>query len=107
MCYKGSAMRTLIPIDISTINTLPDLLRLVEEVNTTKQPRILKRDNETVAMLMPVGTTVKPKEKRGKTKADYDAFHKAAGSWKDMDVEKFKAAIYESRRRSIRPSVNL
>ena len=98
--------RTFTPIDISTMK-LPDLLRVVEEVSTTKKPRILKVRSETLAILMPVGTVVKPKEKRVKTKADYEAFHKAAGSWKDMDVEKFKAAIYESRRRSIRPSVNL
>ena len=47
------------------------------------------------------------KEKRGKTKADYEAFRKAAGSWKDMDVEKFKADTYASRRLSTRPLVNL
>src|SRR6266436_1738485 len=72
------------PIDISH---LPDLLRLVEEVKTTKQPRILKRDNETVAMLMPVGTGVKSKKHRAKTKADYTAFRAAFGSWKDVDTD--------------------
>jgi hypothetical protein len=40
------------PIDISTI---PDLIRIVEELKTTKQPRIIKQDSEPVALLMPVG----------------------------------------------------
>jgi len=54
----------LTPVDISTITTYSDLLRPVEEVNTTKQPRILKRDHETMAMLMAIGSAVKPKKKR-------------------------------------------
>ncbi len=48
-------MGTLTPIDISN---LPDVLRLAEEVQSTETPRILKRDHEAVAMLMPVGTTI-------------------------------------------------
>ncbi len=44
------------PIDLTHLSHLNDWLRLVEEVKTTKTPRVLKRDNETVAMLMPVGT---------------------------------------------------
>src|SRR5438067_7860600 len=87
----------LTPIDI---RSLPDLMRLAEEVKTTQTPRVLKNADETVAILMPVGTATKPKKKRAKTKADYEAFKSAAGSWKDVDVEKFKKDIYESRRLS-------
>ena len=47
----------LTSIDINSMK-LPDLFRIVEEVKTTKTPRILKRDREPVAMLMPVGTAV-------------------------------------------------
>lgn len=43
------------PVDISNI---PDLVRLVKEVNTAKRPRILKQDNEPVAMLIPLKTTL-------------------------------------------------
>ena len=92
------------PIDISNI---PDLVRIAEEVNNTKKSRVLTVSRRTLAVLMPVETAGAPKEKRGKTKADYEAFRKAAGSWKDMDVEKFKANIYASRRLSTRPLVNL
>ena len=45
--------RHLTPIDISNI---PDLVRIVEEMKHTKEPRILKQDSEPVAMLMPMET---------------------------------------------------
>ena len=41
----------LTPIDISNI---PELLDLVEEVEATKTPRELKRDDKVVAVLSPV-----------------------------------------------------
>ena len=69
------------PITIDLSNN-PDLVRLVEEVNTTKLPRILKQNSEPVAMLMPVGTTVPPKKKQTKIKVDYTAFRAAFGSWR-------------------------
>ena len=42
---------TPIPIDISN---MPDLLDLVEEVEATKKPRELMRDNKPVAILTPI-----------------------------------------------------
>jgi hypothetical protein len=57
--------RQLKPIDIS--NT-PDLLKLAEEVQRSKEPYLLQRDNEDIAVLMPApkrtksGTRVKPVE---------------------------------------------
>ena len=93
--------RTLTPIDISH---LPDLLRLAEEVQNTKTPRILKRDNETVAMLMPVGTPVKPEKKPSPTKADYDASLAALGSWRDLDPDALIAHVYRAREEGSRPT---
>ncbi len=97
--------RSLTPIDISNS---PELIRIAEEVRSTNTPRVLKRNSETVAVLMPVAIAVKPTKKRAKTKADYEAFRSAAGSWKDIvDVEQFKKDIYESRKLSTRPAVKL
>ncbi len=95
------------PIEITHLNNLNDLFHLVEEVNSTKQPRILKRDNETVAMLMPVGATVKPKKKPAKTKADYEAFFSAFGSWKDVDTDALLKNISATRKRSNRPPIEV
>jgi hypothetical protein len=45
--------RHLTPIDISNI---PDLVRIVEDMKNAKEPRILKKGNAPVAMLMPMET---------------------------------------------------
>jgi hypothetical protein len=92
------------PIDISNI---PELVRIAEEVEATKTPRKLKRENKTVAVIMPV-VKATAKQKREKTNADYEAFKSAAGGWKDLvDIEKLKQDIYESRSISTRPPIDL
>jgi hypothetical protein len=59
-------------------------------------------------MIVPVEKILPFKKKREFTKADYEAFKAAAGSWKGLiDVEQFKADNYASRRLSRRPSVDL
>jgi len=45
----------VLPIDISHI---PDLVRIVEEMKNTKEPRILKQGSAPVAMLVPMATTI-------------------------------------------------
>jgi hypothetical protein len=92
------------PIDISND---PELLKLAEEVHTTHEPRILRRDDEDLAVLMPV-TPKRARRRRGKTKADYEAFRASAGGWKDLvDTDKLIADIYESRRYAFRLPVEL
>lgn len=91
------------PIDITNI---PELVRIAEEVEATKTPRELKRENKTVAVIVPA-TKAKSKKKREKTKADYEAFKAAAGSWKDVDTDRLITNIYEVRRRSNKPPIEL
>ena len=75
-----------------------------EEVHTTHEPRILRRDDEDLAVLMPVT----PKRKRkGKTAKDLELFHSAAGRWKDVDTDKLLADIYADPAHSNRPPVEL
>ncbi len=76
----GFAMSTTpIPIDITSIQTNKDLVRLAEEVKKTKMPRELKKDDETVAVLMPV-------EKAGKHTGIRDVLA-LAGAWADLPSE--------------------
>jgi hypothetical protein len=52
VCYNSGTMSNMLsPVDISN---MPDLLDLVEEVEATKTPRELKRDDKVVAVLSPV-----------------------------------------------------
>lgn len=95
------------PITIDISNN-PDLVRLVEEMKSTKKPRILKRDSEPVAMLMPVEPAAKQKEKRARSQTHYKAFLAAAGSLKGfIDAERLKKDIYESRKLLTRPAIEV
>ena len=85
---------TLTPIDISN---MPELDRIVEEVAATQQPRELKRNKQTVAVLMPV-------EPGTKAKTVYEASLAAIGSWSDLDAEELIANIYRWRKEGSRPA---
>jgi hypothetical protein len=63
--------RPTTPIDISNI---PDLLRLVEEIETTKKPFELRRNNKPMALLTPLSEN---KERWEKIKAVFS-------SWSDL-----------------------
>ena len=90
------------PIDISND---PELLKLAEEVHSSHTPRILRRNDEELTLLVPV----KPKRKRkGKAEKDLEAFRASAGGWKDLvDTDKLIGDIYESPCHALRPPVEL
>jgi hypothetical protein len=87
------------------IGHIPELLRLAEEVRATREPRVLTRDREALAVLSPAKTR---RPRRPKTRADSEAFLSSLGGWKDLvDTEKLKKAIHESRSISTRPPIEL
>ena len=78
------------------INNMPELLDLVEEVEATKKPRELRRDNKPVALLTPISEN---KERWEKIKATF-------GSWNDLDADTVIANIYRWREEGSRPAIN-
>ncbi len=97
--------KEMTPIDIST-NL--DLVRLAEEVARSGEPRVLRRADEDVAVLMPIKKPAShQRTTRKKTEEDHEAFLASAGSWEDMDTDKLIEDIYESRDISTRPPVDL
>lgn len=93
------------PIDI---NDASELLELAEEVHRSHTPRVLRHDGEELAMVVPLPHPPKgSKQGRKKTEADYEAFRRAAGGWADVDTDRLIENIYEDRRRSTRPPVEL
>jgi hypothetical protein len=65
------------------VSNFPDLMRLDEEVQASQEPRMLTRDHEKLAVLMPVEkSTRRSRKPRAKTEADHAAFRAATGSWK-------------------------
>ncbi len=96
--------KTLRTIEISN---MPDLVRLVEEMQKSKTPRVPSRSQKPVAVLRPLESSPKSGSSR-KTKADEKAFLTSAGGWRDLvDTEALKKDFDASRRISSRPPVSL
>jgi hypothetical protein len=77
------------------------LSEIAELVASTHESKLLSRSGRIVAMVMPFG--MKP----SKTGDGLDAFKKAAGSWKEIDTDRFLAANRQSRAVVGRPAVDL
>ncbi len=70
------------PLDITNI---PELRQLIAELRESKKPRLLKQDRESVAILMPLGTTRSQQP---------PATHKDI--WTDYDAGKVQTALAQS-----------
>jgi hypothetical protein len=70
------------PIDITNS---PELRHLVEELRASKTPRLLTQDRESVALLMPLGTTYE--QQHPTTQEDV---------WAGYDAEKVRTALAQS-----------
>ncbi|MGH2586214.1 MAG: hypothetical protein ACRDJE_14975 [Dehalococcoidia bacterium] len=87
-------VREAIPVDIST---MPDLVRLVDEVARTRTPRVLERNGEAVAVLSPAPVK---RRRKGKTVTpeDIEAARATFGSWKGhIDAGQFRRDIKAAR----------
>lgn len=91
------------PIDISGI---PELLRIVEEVRLSRRPRVLRRDREDVAVVVPMPAKSR-RTRRAPTPEDRAATLAAAGGWKDLvDANELKEQLAAARG-SNRPPASL
>lgn len=89
------------------ISDMPDLLRVVEEVRASDTPAVLTRNDEELAVVSPVRRQDAKRSGKSPTAEELELFRSAAGSWADIDTDKLIDDIYETRRRSIRPPVEL
>lgn len=72
------------------IGHMPELLRIVEEVRTSRTPRVLSRRKKPLAILRPLESTTK-RGRGQKSDADEKAFLSSAGGWRDLvDTDKLK-----------------
>lgn len=89
----------------------PDLVRLAETVRERNIPAVLRRDDEDIAVVMPLADSAKRRVKgaplKRKSAADMAIFFSSFGGWKDVNTDRLKADISESRRRSIGPRPEL
>lgn len=99
--------RELRPLDI---DDMPELSRIADEVEKTGEARILRRGNQDLGVVIMRSPVTRARKRRPASKRvteeDIAAFRSSAGSWKDVDIEAFKAYIYEGRQSS-KPPLNL
>lgn len=84
-----------IPFDISQNK---DLLRLAEEVNKTRTPRELKKDNETLAVLVPAKTEAAASPVSSQT--GIEEILALAGSWGERDWNEVETELDALRHHS-------
>ncbi len=76
----------------------PELVRLAEDVRATGRPRTLRRAGETLAVIAPLPSAGGRRlKKRTLTPRAIEVFRSAAGSWADVDVDRFLADVYAAR----------
>src|SRR5947209_366740 len=93
ICYNYLTMTHPTPIDITNI---PELVRIAEEVEATKTPRVLKRDNTPLAILTPVN---KKQPQQAKRKAVKEVLA-LAGAWGERDWNEVEAELDRIRHSS-------
>ncbi len=84
---------------------LADVFNKVRKEHTSIVVEYATGEKFVIKPLRPTKVSIRPRRKR--TKADYEAFLAAAGSWSDVDTDELKKHIYESRAISTRPPVEL
>lgn len=76
-----------------------------EQVIRENKEIIIENEQGEQVLLKPVSPS--KRKRRAHTEADHRAFLASAGGWKDVDTDKLLDDIYESRRKSSRPPVDL
>jgi hypothetical protein len=95
------------PISISYKKFASNLDSFFERVALKNETIIVEKPNGDRVVLKPASATKATRRRRRRTAADYEAFLSSAGSWKDVDTDKLIKDIYESRRISSKPPVEL
>jgi hypothetical protein len=94
-------------VEVIDVSTNSELQKLAESVQRSHEPLVLRVGDEDLAILMPIDGR-RTRHIRKPSQEDLDAFLSSAGGWRDIvDTDQLKADIAESRRRSIRPHVEL
>jgi hypothetical protein len=96
---KGNNMaRAKVEWTPTEVGTLPDVLRLAEQVRDNGEPRLLTHDGQELAVLVPVELARQFGLRAPRTEADRQAFHDSFGGWAGLvDTDQLAADIYRNR----------
>ncbi len=92
--------------DIADIDSIPALLRLVEEVHTSRQPRVLSHEGQELVEMKPIASHGKQRA-QGKVFTKRDPLWKVVGNIKEdggprdvsANVDKYLAEAYADLHR--------
>src|SRR5436305_980313 len=92
-----------IPVDITSF---PDLMRIAREVQATKTPHVLKRAQESIAVVMPVATALSKQAEdiwaQYDVKQVRDALQQSAGALTEVDKKILLNDMYAQRSQETR-----
>ena len=103
-CYtalEGTQDMSKLEKHISFDEFAANLSAVFERVVCDQEVVVVERDG-TAVLLQPAPEAA-PRQRRAKSKADYEAFLSSFGAWKDVDTDKLIKEIYEQRKRCTRP----
>jgi PHD/YefM family antitoxin component YafN of YafNO toxin-antitoxin module len=95
---------TTTPIPVEEFSS--NLEEVLDRVFHEHEEVLIENSNGELAVLKPAPKK-RRKSKREITEEDRQAFLSSAGGWSDVDIDEFIQDIYESRRMSSRPPVEL
>jgi hypothetical protein len=90
-------------IRVVDISNLPDMVDLVEHIEDTGSPFVLKLRRHVVAMLEPAHDDDPRVQAHMPTAEDVDAFRRAAGSWDEDSAEIVLRNLAERRAERVPP----
>jgi prevent-host-death family protein len=76
-----------------------DLLRVVEEVHADKEPRVIERNGEPLAVVISLEDYLSTHSERS-VKGSKEKVLSFAGLWKDLDADVLIEEIYRARHES-------
>ena len=76
-----------------------DLVALLEEVRSDRDPRVIEKDGKLIAAIVPVEDLERLMEARP-SREGIDRALKAAGAWRDFDADALKEVVYRARHES-------
>ena len=89
----------------SEIGKFPEFRRLAKDVRDSEKPRLLHREGEELAVIVPVGVARSFGLRGSRTEERFAAFRAAAGSCKDVDIDKLLDDINMARGHFARPPI--
>ena len=100
---EGRCLKVVREAKTVHVDSQVDLMRVIEDVQKDRQPRIVEKEGKGVAAVIDIDDLHKVLAAEP-TAEDVKAAFAMAGSWSDVDAKALKRSIREGRRTGSRPA---